>query len=83
MLTLLPMELLSGGMTPKESMPQLVQYMMFFTPTLHYTEMSQAILFRGAGISIVYRQFLLMATIGGILFYFSNQRFRATLWKMV
>jgi len=81
-LTLLPMELLSGGMTPRESMPMIVQNIMSFTPTLHYTEMSKAILFRGAGFSIVYPQFIYMTLIGAGLFYFSRAHFRQALWKM-
>ena len=43
-LTLLPLQLLSGGMTPRESIPQLVQDVMLFAPTTHCVELGQAIL---------------------------------------
>jgi ABC-2 type transport system permease protein len=52
-LTLLPLQLLSGGMTPRESMPQLVQDIMLLAPTTHFVELGQAILYRGAGLDVV------------------------------
>ena len=52
-LVLLPLQLLSGAMTPRESMPQLVQTIMLAAPTTHFVELSQAILYRGAGLDVV------------------------------
>jgi ABC-2 type transport system permease protein len=54
LLVLLPLEILSGGMTPRESMPKWVQWMMLAAPTTHDVALSQAILFRGAGLSVVW-----------------------------
>lgn len=82
MLTLIPLEMLSGGMTPFESMPRPVQWLMSCMPTSHFTEMSQAILFRGAGLDVVWRPFLALAVIGGTLFSLSLARFRRTLGGM-
>lgn len=82
MLTLIPLELLSGGMTPFESMPAPVRWLMSCMPTSHFTEMSQAILFRGAGLETVWRPFLALAVIGGVLFAISLSRFRRTLGGM-
>ena len=44
MLTILPLQLLSGGSTPRESMPELVQNIMLAAPTTHFVELGQAIL---------------------------------------
>jgi len=81
-LVLLPLQMLSGGSTPRESMPALVQTVMLAAPTTHFVELGQAILFRGAGIDIVWRQFLWLLVIGAVFFLFALQRFRKTLAQM-
>lgn len=52
-LVLIPLQILSGGTTPRESMPELVQDLMLTAPTTHFIELAQTILFRGAGLPIV------------------------------
>lgn len=81
-LTLLPLQLLSGGSTPRESMPELVQTIMLAAPTTHFVSLSQAILFRGAGLETVWPAFLALFVIGAVLFMFSLRRFRKTLARM-
>lgn len=81
-LTLLPLQLLSGGMTPRESMPQLVQDIMQLAPTTHFVELGQAILYRGAGLEVVWKPFLALAAIGSTLFALSLARFRKTISQM-
>ncbi|MGE8658192.1 MAG: ABC transporter permease [Achromobacter sp.] len=81
-LVLLPLQLLSGGTTPRESMPEFVQNIMLAAPTTHFVELGQAILFRGAGLSVVWQPFLALALIGSVLFAFSLTRFRKTLSQM-
>jgi ABC-2 type transport system permease protein len=81
-LVLIPLELLSGGMTPRESMPTLVQDLMLLAPTTHFVELGQAILYRGAGFDVVWRPFLALAAIGSALFALSLRRFRKTLSLM-
>ena len=75
-LVLLPMQMLSGGSTPMESMPEWVQQVMQAAPTTHFVEFCQAILFRGAGIEVVWKPFLKLFIIGSLLFMFSLARFR-------
>ena len=82
-LILLPLQLLSGNATPRESMPQFIQIVMQAAPTTHFVSLSQAILFRGAGLSVVWPQFLALAVIGAVLFAFSLNRFRRTISQMV
>lgn len=81
-LTLLPLQMLSGGMTPRESMPQIVQTLMLFAPTTHFVELAQAILYRGAGLDVVWPQFLALLAIGAVLFGLSLARFRKTISQM-
>jgi ABC-2 type transport system permease protein len=79
MLVLLPLQVLSGGMTPRESMPDLVQAIMFAAPNTHFVMLAQAILYRGAGFSVVWPQFLALTAIGSALFVFALGRFRTSL----
>ena len=81
-LVLVPLQLLSGSMTPRESMPQLVQDIMLASPTTHFVELAQAILYRGAGLDVVWQPFLWMALIGAVLFALSLARFRKTIAQM-
>jgi ABC-2 type transport system permease protein len=82
-LILLPLQLLSGNATPRESMPQFIQIVMQAAPTTHFVSLSQAVLFRGAGLNVVWPQFLALAVIGAVLFAFSLNRFRRTISQMV
>ncbi|ALK97185.1 membrane protein [Massilia sp. WF1] len=74
-LVLLPLEMLSGANTPRESIPYLLRELMLLAPTTHFVELSQAILFRGAGIDVVWRPFLALLGIGAVLFGLSLARF--------
>jgi len=81
-LVLLPLQMLSGGMTPRESMPAVVRFIMMGAPTTHFVSFAQAILYRGAGLSIVWPQFAAIAAIGGVFFMGSLMRFRAAVSQM-
>jgi ABC-2 type transport system permease protein len=76
LLVLLPLEQLSGAVTPRESMPDWIQNLMFFAPTTHFTQLSQAILYRGAGLETVYGSFIALSAIGLTLFLLSLGWFR-------
>jgi len=79
MLVVLPMNLLSGGETPVESQPALLQTVMQAVPSTHFVSFAQAILYRGAGIDIVWPQFALVTAIGGLFFAFAAARFRRSI----
>lgn len=81
-LTLLPLQMLSGGSTPRESMPEFVQFIMLAAPTTHLISLSQAVLYRGAGLETVWPQLLGLMVIGVVLFAVSLRRFRKTLAGM-
>lgn len=76
MLVLLPLQLLSGGVTPRESMPEIIQIIMLAAPNTHFIMLSQGILFRGAGFDVVWPQFAALFVIGSVLFLFALRRFR-------
>jgi ABC-2 type transport system permease protein len=78
-LVLLPLQLLSGGMTPRESMPEWVQRVMLAAPNTHFVSLAQGILYRGAGLDVVWPQFLALALIGTAFFGIALARFRKTI----
>jgi ABC-2 type transport system permease protein len=53
----------------------VLRELMLLAPTTHFVELSQAILFRGAGIDVVWRPCLALLAIGGVLFGVSLARF--------
>ncbi|KEF40839.1 MAG: membrane protein [Cyanobium sp. CACIAM 14] len=82
MLVLLPLEMLSGGTTPRESMPPWVQIGMLAAPNTHFVLLSQGILFRGAGLGVVWPPFLALALIGLVFFAVALHRFRRAITAM-
>ena len=75
-LTIVPLEMLSGGITPRESMPPLVQHIMLAAPSTYFVRVAQAILYRGAGITIIWPDLLAMIGLGVVFFLVALTRFR-------
>jgi len=48
-------------------------------PTTHFVSLAQSILYRGAGLDVVWPQFLALTAIGAVLFAFALARFRVTM----
>jgi ABC-2 type transport system permease protein len=77
MLVFLPMNMLSGSNTPLESMPPWLAKFMQISPSTHFVAFAQAILYRGAGLDVVWTQFLAVAAIGALFFGVAILRFRS------
>ena len=77
MLVYLPMNMLSGANTPLESMPPWLATIMRASPSTHFVSFAQSILYRGAGIDVVWPEFLVVALIGGLFFGLAILRFRS------
>jgi ABC-2 type transport system permease protein len=71
-----PMNILSGSNTPLESMPRLLQIVMQASPSTHFVSFAQAILYRGAGLDVVWPEFLAVALGGGLFLALALLRFR-------
>ncbi len=82
MLVLLPMQMLSGGSTPRESMPALARNIMEFAPTTHFVAAAQAILYRGAGLDVIWPQVLALTAIGAVFFVAALAHFRKSIRQM-
>jgi len=74
-------QLLSGSSTPMESMPVWLQYLMqTISPTPHFVAFAQAVLFRGADITLVWRPLAAMLVIGAVYFAVAQGRFRRVIF---
>jgi ABC-2 type transport system permease protein len=73
------MNMLSGGVTPQEAMPNALRNIMQLAPSTHFTSFSQAVLYRGAGVDVVWPQLAAMTAIGVVMFLIAGWRFRGTM----
>ena len=74
------LQMLSGSATPMETMPVWLQGAMQNLSTPHFVSFSQAVLYRAAGLDIVWPELLVMAIISAVYFVISGVfRFRKTL----
>jgi ABC-2 type transport system permease protein len=73
------LDLLSGSTTPMESIPLWLQHIMQFAPTTHFVAFAQAVLYRAAGLDIVWPQLLALAGFTIIFFGVSLTRFRTAI----
>jgi len=76
---LIVMNLLSGSTTPLESMPSWLQVVMQVSPSTHFVALSQAILYRGAGLDIIWPRLAALILIGAVYFGLALARFRKAL----
>ena len=75
-LLFLPIVLVSGIHTPIEVMSRWFQVLVSLNPLAHYIDLTYGILLRGAGLDIIWKHVLYMASLGGLVFGFSVWRFR-------
>ncbi len=73
------LQMLSGSATPMETMPVWLQSGMQIFPTPHFVAFAQAVLYRAAGLDVVWPELLVMAIISSAYFALSGTRFRRTL----
>lgn len=75
-LVYLILNMLSGGATPLDSMPEWLQSVMQLSPATHFVNSSLAILYRGADVSSVANEIVATAGIGLLFFTVALSRFR-------
>jgi ABC-2 type transport system permease protein len=77
MLVFLPMNMLSGSNTPLESMPQWLSTIMELSPSTHFVSFAQSILYRGAGLGVVWPQFVAVGLVAALFLALALWRFRS------
>jgi ABC-2 type transport system permease protein len=78
-LVILVLQLLSGGTTPVESQPRWLQALTYLLPSRHFVSFSQVIIYRGGGLSAVWRQFSMVSVVGLGFFWYSVSMFRKSI----
>jgi ABC-2 type transport system permease protein len=77
-LVVLPLQLLSGGGS-RGSQPHWLQHLTFLLPSRHFVSVSQAIIYRGAGVDIVWPRFVIVTGLGLVCFLASLGLFRRSI----
>jgi ABC-2 type transport system permease protein len=73
------MFLLSGSFTPFESMPVILQDIMYISPSTHFVRFAQSVLYRGSGLDVVWFDLSVMALLGAGFLAVALSRFKAML----
>ncbi len=76
LLVVAPMLLLSGLLTPLETMPTWVRSLMALSPLRYFIDIVHGVLLKGTGIAMLWTQVVAMTLIGAALFAFGMWRFR-------
>ena len=75
------LNMLSGALSPLESMPQPFQVAIQVSPTVHYVKFAQSVLYRAAGLDVVWPQIAVLAVLGSVFLAIALARFRTMLAK--
>jgi len=75
----LPMVLLSGAITPLESMPLFFRTVAQFNPLSHFIIINRGILLKGVGLDVLWPHALLLMFFALIIFSLSSRRYRSQL----
>jgi ABC-2 type transport system permease protein len=73
------LNMLSGAVSPLESMPEPLQLAIQASPAMHYVQFAQSVLYRAAGIDVVWPQLVVLTLLGAIFLAIALARFRAML----
>ncbi|RJS25281.1 ABC transporter permease [Corallococcus sp. H22C18031201] len=77
-LFMLPAVLLSGVMTSLRAMPDWLVWLTWLNPVRHYVEVLRGVLLKGAGLSDLWPQFLLLSGFGVLMLGIATRRFHKT-----
>ncbi len=74
-----PAFMLSGFAFPISNMPVAVQYLTYLNPVRYFMEIVRGIFLKGAGISVLWPQMLILAIYGAVILGLSVIRFHKTI----
>lgn len=78
-MVLVPLQRLSGSITPRESMPSWMQLLMLMAPTTHDVVLSQRIPYRGVGLASLWPEFTILRVSGAVFPVLALVRFRQSI----
>ena len=78
----LTLNMLSGGPSPLEAMPEPLQVAIQISPAMHFVKFTQSVLCRGAGIDLVWTHLVAILVLGAIFLAIALARFRRMLARV-
>ena len=75
----LTLNMLSGGPSPLESMPEPLQAAVQLSPAMHFVKFAQSVLCRGAGFDVVWPDLAILSVLGALFLAVALARFRSML----
>ena len=75
-LLIIPIQFLSGSVTPVEAMPAWQYYLTLLSPQRYYLNLGYGILLKGAGLAPLWKDFAGLVLVGGGLFLLGARRFQ-------
>ena len=75
----LPLNILSGSVTPIESMPVFFQYLSWLNPLRHYIAIARGVLLKGVGLDVLWPHALALLIFAIVLLTVSSNKFRSQL----
>jgi ABC-2 type transport system permease protein len=75
----LTLNMLSGGPSPLESMPESLQVVIQISPAMHFVKFAQSVLCRGAGLDVVWPHLAVLVGLGAAFLALALGRFRSML----
>jgi ABC-2 type transport system permease protein len=73
------LNMLSGASSPLESMPPVLRVALQASPTVHFVDLTQSVLFRAGGLDTIWPRLLTIAGLGALFLAIALGRFRAML----
>lgn len=78
-LIIMPMVFLSGFAFPIENMPEIIQYITYIIPLKYFIIIIRAIVLKGLGFSYLWKEILILFSMGIVILILSSLRFRKKL----
>ncbi len=75
-LLIIPIQFLSGSVTPVEAMPVVQNYLTMLSPQRYYLNIGYSVLLKGAGLATLWRDFAGLVLVGSGLFLLGARRFQ-------
>jgi ABC-2 type transport system permease protein len=75
----LVLNMLSGAVSPLEAMPYALQVVDQASPTVHFVKLAQSVLYRAAGIDVIWPHLLVLSGLGAAFLLVALARFRTML----
>ncbi len=79
MLTFIPMSMLSGATSPIENQPEVIQPITWLLPSRHFISFAQGVVFRGAGLDVVWPAIATMSGLGLVFLIIALLLFRRSM----